>query len=118
MAADAALTALRADFDATLTTCRQGPNRDGSGKQPGGPSAFARGSSISQSADVLSEDEKKELFEGNLLLRPIFFACSSKTHLKVAGLGVALLQRIVAMKVVPDVGHEHELHNFAESPLS
>lgn len=98
-AADAALTALRADFDATLTACRQaGPSSAASGSQ-----GFNRGSSISQSAAALSQEEAKELFEANLLLRPIYFACNAKTHLKVAGLGVALLQRIVAMKVVPEV---------------
>jgi hypothetical protein len=48
----------------------------------------------------------KEILEEHLLLRPIVLACNAKAHLKVAGLGVSLLQRIIGMRVVPEVSNE------------
>lgn len=96
-AADLALSNLRADFEGTLNKCKDASN---------GPSANLshqrRGSVASQPLRTdLSEQETRVLLEENLLLKPIVLACNAKTHVKVAGLGVALLQRIVAMQVVP-----------------
>lgn len=88
MAADAALTALRSDFDATLDRCR-------------------RYGQTTADHDVYTTVENvpnaKELFQENILLRPVLLACDAKVHSKVTGFGVALLQRIVTMKVVPEV---------------
>ncbi|CAO1629340.1 unnamed protein product [Jaminaea pallidilutea] len=85
-ASDAALNALRSDFDGTLAQCRGGSvndgGRSGSGKM-----------SVPGEAAPLTE---------NVLLRPIALACQAKTHLKVTNLAVALLQRVVSMKSLPE----------------
>lgn len=39
----------------------------------------------------------------NLLLKPILLACTGKTAPKVASIAVGLMQRVVGMKVVPEV---------------
>lgn len=103
-AADAALSNLRADFEATLNKCK-GVN--------GGPNFAAshrrRGSAASQPLKSnLTEAETNALLEDNLLLKPIVLACNPKTHVKVTGLGVALLQRIVSMQVLPEVSKYSE----------
>lgn len=90
-AAEAALTALRSDFDATLQRCRQY-------QQTSSQDVY----STSRKPDT-SNDSAAALLEQNLILKPIVLACNAKTHVKVVGLGVALLQRVVTMKVVPDV---------------
>ncbi|CAO1627360.1 unnamed protein product [Parajaminaea phylloscopi] len=86
VAAEAALTALRSDFDATLQRCR----RHG---QVAGADVYASYKSAPSSSALLQED---------VLLKPILLACDAKTHSKVTGLAVALLQRLVTMKVVPE----------------
>ncbi|PWN18267.1 hypothetical protein BCV69DRAFT_80150 [Microstroma glucosiphilum] len=87
-AADAALASLRADFDGTLAKCRRDPRRSAASDVYGREASFDAGAT--------------QILEEHLLLRPIVLACNAKAHLKVAGLGVSLLQRIIAMRVVPE----------------
>lgn len=91
-AADAALASLRADFDGTLAKCRRDPRRSAASDVYGRAASWDAGAT--------------QVLEEHLLLRPIVLACNAKAHLKVAGLGVSLLQRIIAMRVVPEVSNE------------
>ncbi|CAO1635555.1 unnamed protein product [Sympodiomycopsis kandeliae] len=96
-AADLALSNLRADFEGTLSKCKGSGVADASGSYQN-----RRGSAASPPLrNNLEEAEIKSLLEDNLILKPIFLSCNAKTHVKVTILGVALLQRIVAMQVVP-----------------
>ena len=95
-ASDAALASLRADFEGTLSKSRQLIG----GSAIGQPSSDVYGRRGSQSKQPMPSSTAQ--LEQNILLRPIVLACEPKTHLKITGLAVALLQRVVNMQAIPD----------------